>query len=103
MKEDLAPLTTFIRAGVVILLLWGLGVQSPGGCVAIRWLVFVAVVYCGFVAYGAQRHAWTVLFGMAAVVFSPLLPATIWRETWILLCISGSALCLVSILVDPVF
>lgn len=103
MKEDLAPLTTLARAVGVILLLWAIRMDSHAGCLVVRWIVLAVSLYCGISAYRAERHAWALIFGLVALVLSPLMPVGFWQAAWVPMCAVGTVVFIVSLLVDPVF
>jgi hypothetical protein len=53
--------------------------------------------------HGAQRYDWTILFGVMAVVFNPVISIPLRREAWSILSVASGILLLISISIDPVF
>lgn len=71
------------RIVAIILLIWALGRHPYGYYTLLRFVV------CGVSAYGAyfsseiiMRKGWVWIFGMIAILFNPIIPIHLDRDTW---------------------
>ncbi len=48
----------------------------------LRWVVCGVGAYTAFIAYESGRTGWAGLFGLIAVLFNPIVPFYMQRETW---------------------
>ena len=48
----------------------------------LRWVVCAAGAYSAYIAYNQGRTGWTGLFAIVAVLFNPIAPFYMERETW---------------------
>lgn len=48
----------------------------------LRWVVFIVGIWSGFVFLRLNRGRWVIVFGVAAVVFNPVVPVYMKRESW---------------------
>lgn len=48
----------------------------------LRWVVFGVGIYASYQAHETNRNSWVWLFGAMALLFNPILPFYMERETW---------------------
>jgi hypothetical protein len=48
----------------------------------VHWVAFIFGAYCAYISYQSGRNAWAVVFAIIAIVFNPLAPFYLQRETW---------------------
>jgi hypothetical protein len=48
----------------------------------LRWVTCASAAYAAFVAHQAERLSWVWAFGIAAMLFNPLVPVRLPREVW---------------------
>lgn len=65
-----------------LVLLGALGQWPYGYYQLLRWVTCAASVWVAFLAYAWQKKWVTVLFGIIAVLFNPLIPIHLTRELW---------------------
>lgn len=63
----------------------------------LRWVTCVAAVFVAYCGYAWKRYWATWLFGFVAVLFNPLLPAHLSRQTWQIIDVASAALFATSI------
>jgi hypothetical protein len=79
------------------LLFWALARHQYGYFVLLRWVVCSVSVFCAFLSYSLKRISWTWVFGLLALLFNPLAPIRLARETWVYFDIATGLLLLGSI------
>lgn len=62
----------------------------------LRWVICAVAALTAFVAHTFGRSGWTVVFGTVAVLFNPIAPIYLSRETWAVLDLATAALFLAS-------
>lgn len=48
----------------------------------LRWAVCLAGAYTAWKAYESGNHGWAWIFGLIAVIFNPIAPIFLERDTW---------------------
>ena len=56
----------------------------------LRWVVCGVGAYSAYVSYGSGRTGWAFIFGVIAVLFNPISPFYMQRETWQVLDIAAA-------------
>ena len=51
----------------------------------LRWVVAGSAVYTVYLAYNAEKNLWIWLMGAIAVLFNPIFPIHLARETWLVI------------------
>lgn len=74
--------SVIIRLITVALLLWALDRHPYGYYKLLRWVVCGVNVYAGFIAIDQGKTTWVWIFGIIAVLFNPIIPIHLDRETW---------------------
>jgi len=80
------------------LLFWALARHQYGYFVLLRWIVCAASAFCAYLSYSLKRVPWTWLFGLIALLFNPLAPIRLDRQTWTYLDAATGFVLLLSIL-----
>ncbi len=64
----------------------------------LRWLILVIGAYSAYSAYKLGKKAWTWIFGAIAILFNPIIPFYLQRNTWQLIDIIVAVIFFVSLL-----
>ena len=68
---------------IVILMLFLALADNPYGYYQIlRWVVAGIAGYSAYLAYENKNRLWTWIFGIVAILFNPIAPIYLDRETW---------------------
>ncbi len=63
----------------------------------LRWVVCGVGAYCAYLAYEEKRNTWAWIFGVTAVLFNPIAPIYLERETWVFIDLGVAAMFFVSL------
>ena len=63
----------------------------------LRWITFGAGLYTAFIAFKNEQQGWAILLGILALLFNPLVPVHLQRQTWAFIDIGAGILLLASI------
>lgn len=63
----------------------------------LRWVVPAVCVYRGYLAFSQGRKVWMWIFIPLAVLFNPLAPIYLDRETWVVIDVVSALVLLVSL------
>lgn len=96
MKKYLTP-SSIARLVAMVLLLWALDRHAYGYYQILRWVVCGAAAYSGFMAVESKKIFWAWTLGIIAVLFNPIFPIHLDRETWRFFDIAASILFGISI------
>lgn len=66
----------------ILFLLGALGSWSYGYYQLLRWVILGAGAYAAYLAYNSGKNLWTWIFGAIAVLFNPILPFYLSKDTW---------------------
>ena len=91
------PPSAIARLVAVALLLVALGQHPYGYYQILRWAVCGTSVFTAIVAYSGGKTGWVWAFGIMAVLFNPLAPIHMNRETWAMVDVVSGILCIVSL------
>ena len=86
-----------LRVIAALMLLIALGDHPYAYYQLLRWVVCGVSAYGALTAYERKDTVWTWLFGVTAVVFNPIMPFYLDRETWQVLDIAAALILLVSL------
>ena len=88
-----------IASGIsIIMLLLAIPTFWPYGYyVLLRWVVALTAVFLLWLAYESKRTFWLFLMGMVAVLFNPIIPVHLDKETWVIIDLVVATLFLASI------
>ena len=73
-----------------IFLLGALGSWPYAYYQLLRWVVCGVGAYSAYMAYESGRTGWAWLFGIVAILFNPIIPFYMQRETWQVLDIAAA-------------
>lgn len=85
------------RIIAVILLFWALDEHRYGYYTLLRFVVCGVTAYGAYLAAEIEKKGWTWTFGILTVLFNPVIPIHLNRETWAFIDIGVAILLLVSI------
>ncbi len=91
------PGVVVAKVAAIVLLLLAMGKLPYGFYVVLRWVVCGVCAYSVISAMNAERKGWAWVLGIIALLFNPLLPVRLGRETWPLVDLAAAALIAVSI------
>lgn len=66
----------------IIFLLWALTDNPYSYYQFLRWAILVVGAYSAYLAYDIGKKLWTWIFGIIAVLFNPIIPFYLSRNTW---------------------
>jgi len=58
----------------------------------LRWTIFISSILIAYDFYKSRLSIWTFVFGATAVLFNPIAPIYLSKETWIILDFIGAIL-----------
>jgi hypothetical protein len=90
-------LSVIARIVASALLFWALARHPYGYFVLLRWVTCGVLAYCGYLSYSLKRIPWAWLFGFLALLFNPIAPVRLDRQTWAYLDIGTGVILLTSI------
>ena len=73
-----------------VLLLWALADNPYGYYQFLRWAILVIGVYTAYTFYKQQKIAWAWIFGIMAVLFNPIFPFYLSKDTWQLIDVAAA-------------
>ena len=85
------------RIVAAALLFWALAQHQYGYFVLLRWIVCGVSAFCAYLSYSINRIPWAWLLGFLALLFNPLAPIRLDRQTWAYFDVATGVLLLVSI------
>ena len=56
-----------------------------GYYVLLRWVVTISAVFLLSLAYESKKTFWLFLMGMVAILFNPIIPVYLDKETWVVI------------------
>lgn len=85
------------RIIAIILLLWALNKHPYGYYTLLRFVVCGVSVYGAYFATGLKKDGWAWIFGIIAVLFNPIIPIYLDRNTWAFIDVGVVAILLISL------
>jgi hypothetical protein len=64
---------------------------------ALRWVVCGVTGYGAYMAYEGKNQTWAWAFGVTAILFNPIMPFYLERETWQLLDVAAAIMLFISL------
>ena len=86
----------WFKLAAALLLFWALGGHPYSYYQFLRWAVLIAGAYSSYDAYENKKVAWAWIFGIMAVLFNPIIPFYMSKETWQTVDLIGGIIFLVS-------
>jgi len=88
---------TIVKIVAIPMLLWALADNPYGYYQILRWVICGLTGYSAFLAYKNDKDAWTWIFGITAVLFNPIAPIHLPRDTWSFIDLIAAAIIFTSI------
>ncbi|MGC8979744.1 DUF6804 family protein [Caldisericum sp.] len=88
---------TSIVAILILLLAIPSGVWSYGYYQILRWIVAGVALFIAYVAYRLEKQAWIWIMAVIAILFNPIAPIYLSKETWVTIDLIASIIFLISI------
>ena len=63
----------------------------------LRWAIVIIAGYTAYIAYNKQKMGWAWTFGIMAILFNPILPFYLSKDTWQLIDVVSAVIFLVSV------
>ncbi len=90
--------TITIAKLIAIIMLFGAFADNPYGYYQIlRWVICGLTGYLAYLAYEGDQNTWTWIFGFTAVLFNPIAPIHLPRDTWSVIDLIAAAIIFTSI------
>jgi len=75
-----------IAISVVMLFLAMLSNLWPYGYyIFLRWVVAGTGAFAAYIAYNLEKTAWAVALGLVALLFNPIVPVHLAKDTWVVI------------------
>lgn len=68
-----------------------------GYYILLRWVVSISTVFSVWVAYNLKKIVWVILMGMITLLFNPIIPIHLGKETWVMIDLIVAIIFLISI------
>ena len=65
-----------------VLLLWALSLHPYSYFQFLRWFIFISATYTAYKYSNGKNKTWVWVFGIIAVVFNPIIPFYMAKDTW---------------------
>jgi len=82
---------------IIMLLLAIPSIWPYGYYILLRWVVTFSAVFLLWLAYESKKTFWFFLMGILVILFNPVIPVYLDKETWIIIDLIVAILFLVSI------
>jgi hypothetical protein len=86
-----------IVAIAMLLLAIPSGIWPYGYYQILRWVVAGAALFILWIAYNFKKQAWIWIMGVIAILFNPIVPINLVKETWLVIDFIAAGLFLISI------
>lgn len=96
MKKKIQTIT-IVKIIAIIMLLWALADNPYGYYQILRWVIAGITGYSAYLAYEQGKNAWIWILAITAIMFNPIAPIHLDRETWSVLNIIVAAIIFTSI------
>ena len=96
MKKKIQTIT-IVKIIAIIMLFWALADNTYGYYQILRWVIAGITGYSAYLAYKQGKNAWTWIMTITAILFNPIAPIHLDRETWSVLNIIAAAIIFISI------
>jgi len=90
-------LSVVLRLVSAVLLIWALSKHKYDYYTILRWVVSATSVYCGTIANKMKNSIWVAMFAPVAILFNPIIPIGLSRNTWSKIDVACAIFLLVSI------
>ncbi len=96
MKKKI-QIITIVKIIAIIMLFWALADNPYGYYQILRWVIASVAGYSAYLAYEQGKNTWTWILAITAILFNPIAPIHLDRETWSVLNIIAGAIIFTSI------
>lgn len=86
------------KALATILLFWAIGDHSYSYYQFLRWAITIIGAYSAYLAYENKKKAWAWIFAITAILFNPIAPFYLSKETWQMFDFAGAVVFAISML-----
>lgn len=83
----------------ILFLLGALGDWPYGYYQLLRWLILGVGGYSAYLAYNSERKIWMGIFGVVALLFNPIIPFYLQKDTWQLIDVVAAAIFFASLFI----
>ena len=98
MDKEIIKYKNIVSGISVIMLLLAIPTFWPYGYyVLLRWAITISAIFLLWLAYESKKTFWLFLMGIVAILFNPIIPVHLDKETWVIIDIIVAVLFLVSI------
>lgn len=98
MDKEIIKYKNIVSIISIILLLLAIPAIWPYGYyILLRWVIAVSAIFLIWVAYNFKKTFWLFLMGIIALLFNPITPIHLNKETWIVIDLIVAIIFLVSI------
>lgn len=88
--------TTIVKTIAILMLFWALTDNPYGYYQILRWVIAGVTGYSAYLAYEQGRNTWTWIMAITSILFNPIVPIYLDRETWTVLNIIAAAIIFIS-------
>jgi FtsH-binding integral membrane protein len=81
----------------VVLLFWAIGDHPYGYYQFLRWAIMIIGTYSAYLSYKNEKIVWTWIFAITAILFNPIVPFYLSKETWQMFDFAGAVVFIISI------
>lgn len=86
MNEEIIKYKNITSVISVILLLLAIPAIWPYGYyILLRWIVALSAVFLLWLAYNLKKTFWLFSMGIVAILFNPIIPVHLDKETWVII------------------
>lgn len=99
MDKEIIKYKNIASAIAILMLLLAIpsGIWPYGYYQILRWVVAGVAVFAGYVAYKLEEKIWIWLMGLTALLFNPIAPIYLAKETWVIIDLIIAVIFLISI------
>lgn len=99
MNDDLVKYKNLASGIAVIMLLLAVGDWPYGYFILLRWVVTASAAFLVWFNHSTSRTKWTVAFAVIALLFNPIAPVHLDKESWVVIDIIVAVIFVISSLV----
>jgi len=98
MNKEIIKYKNIISAISIVMLLLAIPAIWPYGYyILLRWIITASALFLVWSAHDLKKTFWVVLMGLVAILFNPIAPIHLDKETWVIIDFIVAILFLVSI------
>lgn len=85
------------RLGAITVLVWALDTHPYSYYTLLRWVVCAVAAFAAYIAHSELKTGWVWVLGILAILFNPIIPVYLDRQTWAVIDILGATILLASL------